>query len=153
MVEIFLCDEKHQQLLNEWCEKHKLKPGSFAGQPVQANCVERLKGKIAEKQRQLPKDQPGVILVLDNDAFFRAEVRTLIREVEEEVFRYPHVPVVIVCGKSLSSEPPEVVQIGQHRYTLRSDDLMTERHIFLLNRYSSVPLSTSLLSQFWRAFA
>lgn len=152
--EIAVCPDTARELMERWCSARGLQTGQFQGPPYNDNTVERLKRKLEKEQRQLPKGVPNAILILDTDAFFRArEIRSLINDIEEEVFKYPHVSIAIIQGQHLAGLPPEVVQKGEHRYTRkRVDDVYTQECLTLLNRYSPMPLSAAVMSKFLRAF-
>lgn len=153
-VEIALCPTDQIELLREWCTGKGIEPGGFQGPKFDDNCVERLKRKIEKEQQQLPPDSANAILIDDTDIFFRSRsIREVINQIEEEVYKYAHVPLVIVHGSHLTGAPPEVLQKGQHRYTRKSIDRMyTEDEILFVNRYSPTKLSANLLSKFLRAF-
>ncbi len=153
-IEMAFCHSEKASLLDEWCKERGMRPGEFSGPPLSSDHVERLKQKIRKEQVQLPRDQANGILILDTDMFLRTrDLRMLISEVEEEVYKYPHVPIVIVHGEHLGGYVPTILQKEEHRYTRRDvDGMMTEDNLLLLNRYSPVKLSANLLAKFYRAF-
>lgn len=150
--EIAFCPSDTSELLDSWCLMRGLQPGGFQGPPYNDNATERLKFKLAKEQSQLPHDFPNVILVGNSDIFFRVrDVRLLLSNLEEEVFKYPHVAIVIVRGEHLCGFPPDVIQKGEHRYIRRSvDEMATEESLVLLNRYSPKPVSASVISKILR---
>jgi len=105
-----------------------------------------MKLAVAKEQSQLPKDVASAILIQDTDIFFRSrDIREVINEVEEEVYKYPHVPLVVIHGSHISGAGPEVAQKGEHRYTRRSvDEMYTEDNLLFVNRYSPTKLSANL---------
>lgn len=153
-VEIAFCPEGQKELLEEWCTAREIKTGVFQGPPYDENLIARLKRKIEREQRQLPADYPNVVLIRNTDLFFRIrDMRSVMSELEEEVFRYPHVPLVLVTGSHLTGLPAEVMQYGEHRYTRRTvDPMCVEDCLLFINRYSPVKLSATLLSKFLRVF-
>lgn len=77
----------------------------------------------------------------------------LISEVEEEVYKHAHIPIVIVHGEHIGGRGPAILQRGEHRYTRKEiDGMMTEDNLLLLNRYSPTKLSANLLARFYRVF-
>jgi len=153
-IEIAVCPEDQIALLEKWSNPRGLQPGGFEGPPYDENILARLKRKIQTEQSQLPADKPNAILIDATDLFFRIrDIRAVMNELEEEVYKHPHVPLVVIVGSHISGAAPELVQKDEHRYTRRAvDPLYTEDNLLLFNRYSPAKLSTSLLSKFLRAF-
>jgi len=106
------------------------------------------------EQQQLPKDAASVLFIQNSDAFFfTRDIGALVSELEEEIYRFPQVAMLIVQGSSLGGEQPEVKQFGQHRYSRRimAGDIC-EQNLLLVNRFCSKGLSMSTLSSFLRVF-
>lgn len=154
-LELALChrDEK-ASLLDPWSKERGFLPCGLEGPTISTNITVRLKRKIRNEQDQLPHDKPNVIVILDADAFLRAGgVQRVIREVEEGVFKYDHVHLVIVHGEYVDDR--EVRFAGYkdgHRYTRRISDGITENDLVLLNPHSRMKLSPDLLAKFYRVF-
>jgi hypothetical protein len=155
-IDVAVCPESQMELLEDWCSKHALQPGSFEGPPDYGNAIARLRRKIETEQKQLPTAFSNVILIDHTDLFFNVrDIRAAINELEEEVYCYPHVVAVIISGSHISAPEnrPEIVQKGEHRYTRRTLDMLyVEDSLLLFNRYSPAKLSTSVLSKLLRAF-
>jgi len=154
-LELALChrDEK-ASLLDPWSKERGFLPCGLEGPLVNTNTTVRLKRKIRNKQDQLPRDKANVIVILDADAFLRAGgVRRVISEVEEGVFKYDHVHLVIVHGEYIDDrEVPFAGYKDGHRYTRRIGDGIAENDLLLLNRHSRMKLSPDLLAKFYRVF-
>lgn len=154
ILDMALChrDDK-TRLLDPWSEARGLS-GGFLGPRMVSNDTARLKGKISKKQAQLPRDAANVIVILAADAFIRAGgVRRVINEVEERVFRYDHVHLVIVHGECIDNQAiPFTGREREHRFTRRIVDGKTENDLLLINRHSRTKLSPDLLEKFQLVF-
>jgi hypothetical protein len=131
-----------------------LPPGGLLGPLIRSNTTVRLKRKIRDEQDQLPRDNANVIVILAADAFLGAGgVRRVISEVEEGVFKYDHVHLVIVHGEYIDDrEVPFTGHEREHRYTRRIVDGTVENDLLLLNRDSRMKLSDDLLAKFCQLF-
>jgi hypothetical protein len=155
VLDMALCHrDQRASLLEPWCEKYGLSCGLFLGPTVARNDTFRLKVKIQRKQEQLPRDAACVVLILATDAFLgTGGVRTVMREVEQEVFKYDHVHLVIVHGEYIDEqEVPFTGWEGEHRYTRRIVDGTVENDLLLVNHRSRVKLPASLRGKFYSVF-
>lgn len=153
-LEMAVCHrDQRATLLDPWSKERGLSCG-FLGPPISRNDTFRLKLKIQREQDQLPRDSANVIVILAPDAFLGlGGVRRVIREVEEEVFKYDHVHLVIVHGEYIDDrEVPFIGQTGGHQYTRNIVDGTVENDLLLLNRDSRMKLSPNLIARFYRVF-
>jgi hypothetical protein len=153
-IALAVCPEAKVAELELWAQAHGIQPGELLGPPISLNHLDRLKNKIMNEQQQLPKDAASVLFIQNSDAFFfTRDIGALVSELEEEIYRFPQVAMLIVQGSSLGGEQPEVKQFGQHRYSRRimAGDIC-EQNLLLVNRFCSKGLSMSTLSSFLRVF-
>lgn len=156
-LDLVFCHAHRRRLFDDWCRKLGMPEGEYCGTlgpPVRTNDLERLKQKIEKEQRQLPSHAMNAILILDTIVFSKAQnLKNLINEVEEEVYKHSHVAIVILHSEYIGDgEGPPMFQKGEHRYTHREIDGATEENLLLLNRYSRVRLSDNLVAKFCRVF-
>jgi hypothetical protein len=152
-IELAVCPEDQIESLELWGNERGIRTGGFQGPPFPADHVARLRRKIATEQGQLPHEGISTLLIQDSDIFLRTnDIRALISELEEEVYRYPRLALVVVRGSSIGGPEPEVIQKDQHRFTRKVVGNVCEQTLLLLNRFCSTPLSPSTISAFWRAF-
>lgn len=153
-LEMALChrDEK-AGLLDPWSKERGLSCG-FLGPTIRRNDTVRLKRKMRDEQDQLPRDNANVIVILAADTFLGlGGVRKVIGEVEEGVFKYDHVHLVIVHGEYIDDRAiPFTGHDRDHRYTRRIVDGTAENDLLLLNRDSRMKLSPNLFEKFCRVF-
>ena len=155
VLEMALCHrDDRESLLDPWCVERGLSPGGFLGPVMTSNDAVRIKWKIIKEQAQLPRDNANVIVILAPDAFLRAGgVRRVISGVEDGVFQYDHVHLVIVHGEYIDDrEVPVSGHEREHRYTRRMVDGIAENDLLLLNRHARKRLSDSVLDKFRRLF-
>ena len=153
VIELAVCPEEQCEVLESWAVEHGLQPGQVSGPPIPSNHVTRLKSKISREQAQLPADAANTLLIKNTKVFlFTRDIRALISELEEEIYKYRHLAMVIIQGSNLGGLPPEVIQEGQHRYTRRAVGDMCEQSLLLVNRFCSTRLSINTLSSFLKVF-
>ena len=108
-LEMVICPPQRLEDLAKWCGERGFPSEEFAGPPDRTDGPRRLGDKIGEKQAQLPPGYPNVLLLENNFLFSRRPaVEGLISELEEEVYKCPHVAAVIVRGQRYTNrdEPP-----------------------------------------------
>lgn len=141
-------------LLDRWSAERGLSSCGFLGPMMSCNDTVRLMRKIRREQAQLPLDSANVIVNLATDAFLRAGgVRRVIYEIEEGVFEYDHVHLVIVYGEYIDNrEVPFAGHEREHRCTRRIADGTAENNLLSFNRHSRTKLSNNLLAKFCQFF-
>ena len=153
-LEMALChtDEK-VRLLDPWSKEKGLSCG-FLGPTIRRNDTVRLKRKMRDEQDQLPRDNANVIVIRAADAFLGlGGVQRVIGEVEEGVFKYDHVQLVIVHGEYMDDQAVPFTGYDRgHRYTRKIVDGTVENDLLLLNRHSRMKLSPNLLEKVSRVF-
>ena len=154
-LEMAVCHEDVKAtLLDAWCKQRGLSSGELLGPTIQFNDTARLKAKIYRKQKQLPMDSANVIVILAADAFLRGGgVARVISEVEDDVFKYDHIHVVIVHGEH--GDPREVPFAGyerEHQYTRSFVDGKVGNNLMLVNQRARMRLSDGLLAIFRQIF-
>jgi hypothetical protein len=87
-----------------WCSQMELNAGQVYMPTAEVDQVTRIRRKIREKQNQFQRDCPNIIVLRNDYLFFKRNYQTLIGDLENEVFRYPHVQMVIIYGMSVRSK-------------------------------------------------
>jgi hypothetical protein len=155
VLEMALCHQDYRaSLLEPSCAERGLSSGGFLGPALISKDTVKIKRKIKIEQAQLPRDNANVIVILAPDAFLRAGgVRRVISEVEDSVFQYDHVHLVIVHGEYIDDrEVPVSGHEREHRYTRRMVDGVAENDLLLFNLHARKRLSDSVLDKFRRLF-
>jgi hypothetical protein len=149
ILEMALChSDGKTSLLDPWSRERGLSCG-FLGPDITRNDTVRLRRKIRREQQQLPRGYANVIVILAPDTFLGlGGVPRVIREVEDMVFKYDHVHVVIVHGEHIDDrKAPFSGDVGGHGYTRRILDGTVENNLLLVNRDSRMKLSPELLNK------
>jgi len=155
VVEIGLAPKSDIGMLEKWAKDRGLKVGEFSGPSYNVDELLRLKGKIKEEQKQLPHDHANVIIIKDNTLFFHMyDPRKAINELEEEIYRYPHLLIVIISGGYMGTGEPVTIMKDQHLFIrkIRADILSVDEYILLLNESRSLSISPSTISKVYKAF-
>lgn len=155
VVEVGLAPESDKEMLEKWATERGLKVGEFSGPPYNVDELLRIKGKIKEEQKQLPPNYPNIVIIENKTFFFHMyDIREAINELEEEVYRYPHLLSVVVSGGHVGTSEPMTTMKGQHAFIKKTRALLVvEQHIILLNRFSRfIKISPSSISKIYTAF-
>lgn len=154
VIEMGLAPESDKEMLEKWATERGLKIGQFSGPPYNVDELLRTKGKIKEEQKQLPPNYPNVVIIENNILFFHMnDIRKAIGELEEVLYRYPHLLSVVVSGRHMGTSESITTMKGQHAFTKKTrDSLIVEQYIILLNRFCSFKVSPSSITKIYTAF-
>ncbi len=154
ILEMALCHRDQANLLDLWSMERDLSGNGLIGPTMISNDTVRIKRKIRDEQVQLPEATANVLVMLTPDVFFRAGgLGRVAREVDEGVFKYEQVHLVILHGEYVGEpEGPSACEVEEHRYSRRIVDGFAEHDLVLVNRHSQRKLSDSLFSIFLRSF-
>jgi len=155
VVKIGLAPKSDIGMLEKWAKDRGLKVGEFFGPSYNVDGILRMKGKIKEEQKQLPHNHANVIIIKDNTLFFHMyDPRKAINELEEEVYKYPHLLIVIISGGYMGTGEPSTIMEDQHFFfkKVRADIFSVDEHILLLNKYRNPGISPSTISKIYTAF-
>jgi len=155
VVEIGLAPKNDIEILKKWAKDRRLKVGELSGPSYNVDEILRMKGKIKEEQKQLPHDHANVIIIKNNTLFFHMyDVRKAINELEEEIYRYPHLLIVIISGGYMGMGEPTAIMKDQHLFVkkVKADILSVDEHILLLNKYCTFNISPSSIAKIYTAF-
>lgn len=154
VVEMGLAPKGDKEMLEKWAAEKGLKVGEFSGPSYNVDELLRMKGKIKEEQKQLPHDHANIIVIKDNTFFFRMyDIRKAINELEEEMYRYPHLLNIVISGGYMGTGEPMAIPKDQHLFIrkIRTDILLVDECILLLNRYCNFDVSPSSIAKIYTA--
>lgn len=154
IIEMGIAPEDDKEILQKWAMERGLKVGEFSGPPFDVNEILRTKRKIEDEQKQLPNDNPNIIIVMNNNLFFHAkDIRQIISELEEEVYRYPHLLSVVVSGGYLGGGDNTIIMKDQHVFIRKTRaDLLVEQYIILFNQFCDIKISPATITKMYNAF-
>lgn len=144
-----------QERLEAWAAERGLHVGHCPGPRFSVNDAHRTRLKIDKEQRQLPRDRPGM-LVINSDWMFigASDPGGLIRDIEEEMYRLPHLQVVVVTG-AFVGEATEATstRYGQHVHVRRvRHGRLFEQSILLFNEFCEHRLLPRTINAIYSAF-
>ena len=156
VIDIAFAPESDKELLEAWAEEHELKVGTLNGPSIGVDENLRIKRKIEHKQKQVPSEHANIIVIQNTGFIYYRDIEAVITELEEEVYRFPHLLGVIVSQKIMGgyTEPAFTKNVGQHIFISKPNAkiLSREEHIILLNKYCDHKVSPSTISQIISAF-
>lgn len=150
-----ICPADKFSELETWSNERDLSPHGFGGPPDDTNPAARLGGKIKVEQEQLPPHSANVLVVENNHVLSHgSDVPMLISELEEELYKYQHIAVVVVRGRRDTNceEHPWQLERGQHRFERQVMPRHVEEILLLSNRFADVKPSAILRSRILSAF-
>ena len=154
VIEIGIAPERDKSILQKWAFDRDLKVGEFSGPSYNVDEILRIKRKIKREQIQLPLTHPNIIVINNNNAFFfLKDVKKVINELEEEVYKHPHILMAILYGKILGSDTEENIMKDQHIFIKKSTTyLHTENIILLLNKFCDYKITPTIITKLYNAF-
>jgi len=154
VIEIGIAPEKDKEVLEKWASDKGLHVGEFIGPSFDVNETLRTKRALREEQKQLPQEYPNIVVIKNNDLFFRThDIRKAIDELEEEVYEHPHLLFGIISEKHLGMTQDISFMKDQHVYLEKGrTGLFVEKYIILLNRFCEHKISSAVISKIYNSF-
>jgi hypothetical protein len=152
IIELGMTISESNSDFKAWCSKRGLKPGQLNTPNTETNQINRIIALIGEKQNQVPKECPNIIVVRNDYLFPKHTPKNLISILEEEIFRYEHVLMTIVCGVNVLSDNA-VEEYGHHLYIRqRYFDIVNYEFLILFNRFCKFNVSKVTTAKIFHAF-
>ncbi len=154
IIEIGIAPEHDKEILQKWATERELKVGEFSGPSYDVDEITRTKIKIGDEQRQLPSDNPNIVVVVNNNLFLHVkDMRQIISELEEEVYKYPHLLSVIMSGGHMGRGENTLLMKDQHVYISKTKaSLLVEQCIILFNQFCDHKTSPGTITKMYNAF-
>lgn len=155
-LELAIAPEKEKTILEKWAKSKNLNVGQFEGPVIDVNELQRTHQKIAREAQQLPRNSPHLLVIKSNGLFNygEADIKAVISELEESVYRFPHVLLVVLSANYIGKIEKGSMIKGQHVYVSKEskDDTSAEQLIILLNQYCNHKVSPATMSKITKAF-
>ena len=133
--------------------------GSFGGHTLSIGSpdydrdeISRVRYKIEDKVEQLPKDDPGLLVIFDNELMTRdfeaPDYSGVVEGIEEAVFEYPNLAgllLVIDMGGIPKAPGFSMSKDDWCAWRLHGPDFLVQDRIFVRNRYSPHVLDERIL--------
>jgi hypothetical protein len=138
LVKLGLATEDNNKELVNWAKKHNCEVGNFEQPYFESKELQRMKTKINEKRKQLPYERSNLIMIYDNDYFYRCgNLFNVINELEKLLTKYKNVTGVIIRRKVLANIEPLIAKIKQHTYIQKYQyDIYAEQYLVIWNMAS-----------------
>ncbi len=154
VIELGIAPESDKEILEKWASGRGFKVGEFSGPPYNVDEIARAKSRIDAEQKQLPNNCPNLLLIRHSNLFWYArDIRRAISELEESVYKYPHLLAVVIDGKYTGSGESDLFMKDQHVFIKKTRaDFVTEQYILLWNKYCDIKVTPATTSKFYNAF-
>ncbi len=154
ILELGIASESDKEILQKWAVERGFKVGEFFGPSFDVDEVLRTKRKIRNEQRQLPANYPNIVVVRNSKLFMHAkEVKAIIGELEEEVYRHPHLLAAVVWGGYMGKAENTAVMKDQHAFITKSRaNLLVDQYIILLNKFCEKRVFPATITKLYNAF-
>jgi len=155
VIEIGMAPKEDREILEKWASGRGLKVGEFSGPSFDVDEISRTRIKIRDEQQQLPTETPNILVIENNDFFFsNKDIKKSISELEEEVYKYPHLLAVIISGGYTGGVGEnKIIMQNQHLFISKIiSDLIVEQHIILFNQYCNIKISPTTITKMYDAF-
>ncbi len=154
IIELGIAPDSDKEFLQKWAAERGLQVGQFSGPPFDVNEILRTKRRVENEQKQLPHNYPNIVVVRNNSLFLHVhDIRKAISELEEEVYRYPHLLAVVIEGGYIGSGEDVTTMKDQHVFIKKTrDDLLVEQYLILLNRFCDVKVFPDSITKMYNAF-
>jgi hypothetical protein len=127
--------------LSAWAEERGLGAMFVEGPECDLDESDRIAGALRGKEKQLPRDGAGVVVIWTNGLELRdrQRMRRLALTLQEEVSEAPHVAAVVVASTSLDEHgDPRILRVGRHVFArVRPYPQRTERFLVVRNEHAS----------------
>jgi len=154
-IELAIAPKNDVHIIKAWAAGRHLDVGSLSGPSYDSNEILRVKRKIEKEQQQLPAGYPN-ILVISNPMVFQycPDIKKLLTELEEEVYRYPQVLAALICGGYIGYSKSTSIVHDQHLYIEKTRyGIMVEQYILLQNRFCNVGITPAIMPKIQTAFS
>ncbi|MBI5806278.1 hypothetical protein HZA73_09550 [candidate division TA06 bacterium] len=142
-LDIAIAPNDNNPKLIQWAKERGMQPGDFAGPDAEVNHIHRLEAKVYTEQKQLSTDSPGIIIIEDNNFIFRtSDITEIIAKVENIVYKYNNISLLIISGGFRGRSTDETTKVGDHYYVRVVDnDMSVDQYIIMVNKYCDHPVS------------
>ena len=97
---------------------------------------------------------PSIIIIRNNNLFFRnRDFRKVISELEEEVYKYPHILSVVIYSGHFGADENKIETKDQHVYIKKTGaDHNTDEYIILFNKFCDSKISPATITNMYNSF-
>ena len=154
VIDYFICPNDKQDEIQEWIKKKRL-TGTIVGPPVYVDEPRRIRQTFVQKYRQLPKNEPGLIVIYGHNLFLglrEKSFRNLSELLEETIYELDRLIGGVIVSTYLGVRTPEIKVKETPSYVFRrnfdANTLSQEDVLIIKNRHSEFPINEKLLRAF-----
>ncbi len=154
-LDVAIAPPEASEAFGDWCRERGLAPNSFSGPHYDVNEIARTTASIVKKQRQLPPEYPGIVVVRGRVLLQEQNLAELAQAVEGRIGDFSNVLGVLIEGGYLGGGEGVVrTAVGPHSYMkfIKEDGLRTEQRLFVLNRYCEQKITMATVTKVYEAF-
>lgn len=156
-LELAVAPRSDVEFLQTWAQERGIQ--GFSGPATSPDTINRIKGKIRNEQKQLPKDSLGAIVLDVPFGFFLWEARDEMAEIHlrdlgETIAEYPNLlSVVLRCQGMSFSHSKAYLHVEGQTYAKGPTRPPYDEELFLLtNRSCKLKLTPATMTAWTRAF-
>ncbi len=154
VIELAIAPDDERVILEDWARPRGLEVDGLSGPPFDSNEIARTKTKIKGELCQLPPGFPNILVIENNSIFAHArDTAAILGDFEEEVYRYPHLLFMVLCGRGFGEGEDMVVQEDRHLLIQRSMfHSFVEQQMLVLNRFCESPVCQTAIQRLQGVF-
>lgn len=149
MVDLIICPRSKSDQVSKWLKQRGLS-SDLEGPPFDIDEVKRVIRMFREKNPQLPKDKPGLIVLFPARIFAKGDLgsfRGLVYRIEEEIYEHPN----LVAGALILPSLRGSAETGRYAEDFfwskkTKNQFFGENTLVIRNKYSDFPISKEIIS-------
>ena len=153
-VEMAIAPAHDHSKAEQWAKSRNMKD-FVEGPNIPLHETQRIRIKVADKMKQLPKDVPSIVIIPASPLLFYAyPIEYFVADIESELLKFPQLLYVsIYCRVGQGKNIKAVSNIGDHLYTQRTGkDFLTEKRIVARNPAFNLHITESSAGKIIKAF-
>ncbi|MES0489590.1 MAG: hypothetical protein ABUK01_06350 [Leptospirales bacterium] len=136
----------------EWMRMNSLRTGSFSSPLGDVNEIYRIKRKMKEKQKQLPKNVQSILIIYPHSTF-GWNMADVVAKLEEEVYKYDNLLFLAIVSSGWNEPDTSTTYKGEHRFYSQNTSLHCSESVYLFyNKYNNLPTTPNTMRKIQDAF-
>jgi len=149
IVDLIICPNSKSEQVSEWLKKKGLS-SDIEGPSFDVDEVKRVIRMFREKNPQLPKDKPGLIVLFPSRLFAKGDLdssRALAYRLEEEIYEHPNLVAGALVLPSLRGSAETGRYAGDLFWSKKTKhQFFGENTLVIRNKYSDFPVNKEIIS-------
>ena len=138
-IEVAISPRDDHSQVESWARSRKIGvEHTVEGPPILLNENHRARVKISDKIKQLPRNEPGIIVIYVTETLMLVthNLNQIMLDIEKELHKYPQLYCVVLFSQMGESgkDLPKVVRVKNHLFIAQKrGDLVVERKVVIFN--------------------